>query len=315
MAKPAAAKVAWAFDPFSKPVSDFKPWVQFLDEIAKLEKSDIEPVYVLSPDGFNWSGEFSGPWVKKYRPLAEAAAEQVLAPFAKHPVGKVRILVNPKVSRRGDVAKFAQHMKREKKSLVVVQTHARQGLERWFLGSFAESLLLQSKVPVLSINPHTKPPTHIRRILFPTDLSQASRRTFKKLLMKCKSWGAELIVLHKLPDPIEPIVQSGVYMAGGGWISLSQYYAKESGERRRQLDTWLKEAQRQRVPATVEIIETPGLVADTILAAAEKLNADMVALSSHSGAIASVLVGSVARQVVRRAHCPVMVFHESPKAH
>lgn len=310
----AKAKVSWAFDPFSGPMKDPRPWTEFLDQLAKLEKTEIEPVYVLSPDGLNWSGEFSGPWVKKYRPLAEAAAETALAPFANHPVKPVRILVNPKVSLKGDVQKLAQDAKRQKRSMIVVQTHARQGMERWVMGSFAESLLIQSKVPVLCVNPQTQPPKQIRRILFPTDLSGASRRSFKKLLARCRSWGAELVLAHKLPDPIEPIVQSGVYMAGGGWITLSQYFEKESAERRAKLEQWVQEAKAVGVNATVKVIEKSGLIADEILKAASGSQVDMIALCSQSGPISSVLAGSVARQIVRGAHCPVLVFHDAAKS-
>jgi nucleotide-binding universal stress UspA family protein len=315
LAKPPAAKstqfakVLWAFDPFLKPMADMTPWSHFLDRLARLEKSKIEPVYVLSPDGLNWSGEFSGPWVKKYGPLAEAAAQPVLAPYQDKSIKPLRILVNQKLSLRGDVAKLANHAKRHKADLIVVQTHGRKGLERFFLGSFAETLLQESKVPVLSINPNTTPPKEIRRVLFPTDLSVESKKTFKKLLSRCHAWGTELILLHKLPDPIEPIVQSGVYMAGGGWITLSQYFAKESAESRRKLEAWVKEGKAAKVEVSVEVVEKPGLVADAILDYAKKTNADMIAMLTHSGPISSVLVGSVARQIVRAAHCPVLVFH------
>lgn len=313
MAKASKAKVTWAFDPFSGPVKDPQPWADFLENLAKLEKSQIEPVYVLSPDGLNWSGEFSGPWVKKYRPLAETAAATTLAPFQYRSVTPARILVNPKVSLKGDVQKLAKDAKKNKRGMILVQTHARTGMERWMMGSFAESLLIHSKVPVLCVNPQTAPPKQIRRVLFPTDLSPASKRTFKKIIARCRAWGAEVVLAHKLPDPIEPIVQSGVYMAGGGWITLSQYFEKESAERRKKLDQWIQEAKAAGVSATVQVIEKSGLISDEILKTAKANQADMIALCSQSGPVSSVLAGSVARQIVRGAHCPVLVFHDDAK--
>ncbi len=313
MEKNDTAKVAWAFDPFSKPTADLTPWARFLDYIAKIEDSTVEPVYVLSPDGLNWSGEFSGPWVKKYKPLAETAAETVLAEYYDETIMPVRILVNQKASLRGDVKKLALDAEKQHRSLIVVQTHARKGLDRFLLGSFAESLLMFSKVPVLCVNPHTTPPDSIRRILFPTDLSGNSKSAFVKLVNRCKRWGAQLVIAHKLPDPIEPIVQSGVYMAGGGWITLSQYFEKESTERKQQLQVWQEEALAAGVQASIEIIDQPGLVGDAVLQMAENSDIDVIALCSQSGPVSSIITGSVARQIVRRAHCPVLVFHETTK--
>lgn len=307
--KNASKKIIWALDPFSKHQGDLSSWQNYIIGLAKASGAKVEPVYILSPDGLNWSGDFSGHWVKRYEPLARAAAQASLSAFPTDIMLPLKVLVNPKMSLRRDVAAMSKYAKQQKAICVLVQTQSRKGLERWVLGSFAESMLLHSKVPVVAMNPHAKAPTHVSRVLFPTDLSAASKRAFKSLVSLCKLWQAELVICHKLPDPLEPIVQSGVYMAGGGWISLSQYFEKEGAAHRRAVEKLKSEAEKAKLKASVHVIEKPGLVADGILTAASVPGIDMIAMASQATGPSSVLIGSIARQVVRGSQIPVMVFH------
>lgn len=284
-------------------------WRHFIENLARSHNAVVEPVYILSPDGLNWRGDFSGPWVKRYEPLAREAAWQTLEKFNPELISPLRILVNQKVSLRGDVAKLNQYAARKKASFVLVKTQARHGLERWVLGSFAESLMLQAKVPMVAINPHTRPPNGLQHLLFPTDLSAASKRAFLKVVEICRKWNAALVLAHKLPDPLEPIVQSGVYMAGGGWITLADYFEKEASQRRAQLVEWQDIAERKGVKTSVRIIDEPGAVPASIIAAAAQEQSEMISLSSQASRTSSVLVGSVARQLLRSAPSPLMIFH------
>jgi nucleotide-binding universal stress UspA family protein len=67
------------------------------------------------------------------------------------------------------------------------------------------------------------------------------------------------------------------------------------------------EAEAMGVTTHVSIIDG-GRAAETIVAAAERLNVDAVSLGSHGrGGIARALLGSVAEAVVRSARRPVLI--------
>jgi nucleotide-binding universal stress UspA family protein len=313
MAKPTQTKLVWAFDPFAPSLINPADWSAFLQGIAKTEKAKIEPVYVLSPDAVNWTGEFSGQWTKKYMPLAKMAGQKSLASFKDVPFKPLKVVVNRRASLRGDAAAVSQHAKREKADMIIAQSHARTGVARLFLGSFVESLVLQSQVPVLCVNPLQRLPARIGHVLYPTDLSAASKKSFKWLLAHCQRWGAKMTLFYKLPDLIEPLVQSGVYMAGGGWISIADYYKREGESARVELAKWQAEGEKAGVTVKLRVVDKPGLTADAINQEAEAAKVDIIAMSSQATATSSIFVGSVTRQVLRQAPAPVLIFHSKSK--
>jgi nucleotide-binding universal stress UspA family protein len=57
-----------------------------------------------------------------------------------------------------------------------------------------------------------------------------------------------------------------------------------------------------------------GTIAERISDLASKIQADAIALASRTGPIASSLIGSTTRQVVRISPCPVWVLHYTAHA-
>src|SRR5262245_10719819 len=65
----------------------------------------------------------------------------------------------------------------QKPELVVMGTHGRRGVERWFIGSTTEKLMRHSPVPLLTISASGKRPApgaQFRRILVTTDFSDGT---------------------------------------------------------------------------------------------------------------------------------------------
>ncbi|MCB0367004.1 MAG: universal stress protein [Bdellovibrionaceae bacterium] len=310
-AKKAATKnlVVWAVDPFSKNEESMTKAMAVLKSLSKGGLTPIQPAYVLSPDNFNFTGDFSGPWLKKFEPKVLAAMDAVISRLGLPGVAKPEILVNKQASMTGDVKKLLGYAHKQKAEVVVMNSHARTGLARFFLGSFAETALMETKTPLILVSPESKKVDGIKKILFPTDLTKGNKRAFKKVIDFCKHHNAQLVIYHKLPDPIEPMIQTGVYMAGGGWVSVQQFIEKESDTREKESRKWVEEAAKAGVDAKFYIEEKPGFITDSINQYIDTHGVDMVAVGSKSGPVASVLVGSVARQLVREAACPVWVVH------
>jgi nucleotide-binding universal stress UspA family protein len=185
--------------------------------------------------------------------------------------------------------------------LIVLATHGRRGVRRMLLGSVAEEVVRRADRPVLTVRSdekgkHGEPP---RRVLVPVDFSEHARRALLYGEALSERTGAELHVVHVLPDMSFP----------------DPYFAEAA-----QLRAMAKAAQ-ERVPEALarNVQEVLGAGADvhthlevgsparTIVRVAEEEDVDHVVLSSHGRTgLERVLLGSVAEGVVRRASCPVL---------
>ena len=138
----------------------------------------------------------------------------------------------------------------------------------------------------------------IRRVLFPSDFSKASRAAFAKAIETAKSNRAQLTIVHVL-SPVIP-------MAGDGYISPSTYDSLlESNRRwgRKQLAALVKRAKGAK--ARVKGVLLEGVPHEAILRGARK--ADLIVMGTHGRTgVARFFLGSVAGRVVAGATCPVL---------
>jgi nucleotide-binding universal stress UspA family protein len=302
-------QIVWAIDPFKASGPSWSKLTSIVKALSLDGKTTIQPVYVLSPSNFNFTGEFSGPWMAVFEPKVREAFTRVLSGLGISSLLEPEIILNKETSMASNVSKLLKFVEKSQAEVLVMNSHARTGLARLFLGSFAETALMTTKVPLILVNPETKSVTQFKKVLFPTDFSASNKKAFKKTLVFCKKYGAQLIIYHKLPDPIEPMVQTGVYMAGGGWVSVQQYIDLESAAREKESQVLVAEAAKMGVDAKFFIEEKPGFITDSINQYISQNSIDLVAVGSKSGPISSVLVGSIGRQMVREASCPVWVVH------
>jgi nucleotide-binding universal stress UspA family protein len=147
----------------------------------------------------------------------------------------------------------------------------------------------------------------IHRILAPTDFGHNEKKLFRQVVAMAQEMGFEIAIYHAIPRPVEPIYQTGVYLLGSPWVPIHEYYAKEVIRRERRARAWARWAENQGVRCEV-ILDTEVMnIAESIARIARERKFSWIAMSSHSGAIASMLLGSVTRQVIRSAECPVWV--------
>jgi nucleotide-binding universal stress UspA family protein len=190
-----------------------------------------------------------------------------------------------------------------------LSTHAADGLERLFLGSFAETALMRSKVPLYVVNPKNPPAQKVKTIFFPTDLSPASRKTFGTLLAHAKRLKAKVVLYQKLVLPVQPLLSAGSLLIGGAPIQMEIFAQEQALKSDREADQWVAQGKAAGVKVEWVLDKKVGTVKEGILRTARAKKAQLIALSSSAGMIEAALVGSVARQVVREARCPVWVVH------
>jgi nucleotide-binding universal stress UspA family protein len=140
--------------------------------------------------------------------------------------------------------------------------------------------------------------TTVKRILVPLDLSPLGEVKLPIAEAQARAFGAELILLHVLPREA---------MADDGTVSPDEARA------RTYLDTVVSHMHADGVGANA-LVRT-GAPAQTIVDAAREQQADLIVLgSSVRAGLPRAFLGSVADEVVRTAHCPVLLVRPQLEA-
>lgn len=98
--------------------------------------------------------------------------------------------------------------------LIVTGTHGRKGVNRFFLGSTAETIFRAANCPVLTVGPNVKlsPQSDFKfkKILFATSLTKEAEPALDYALSFAHERDAKLTVLHVVPNDIEVDPDPGV---------------------------------------------------------------------------------------------------------
>lgn len=168
------------------------------------------------------------------------------------------------------------------------------------------------------------PKVDIKRILYATDLSENARHAFAYAVSLANLYGASITLLHVLEE-IPELVDKGVvgYIEAERWEEIKKQHYQEAKET-------LTENKRDHVPIrevlsqfcrdvkscyadydydTDEILVTMGHPVKEIIEQADKRNCDLIVMGTQGhGFLEDVLLGSVARRVIRRSKKPVLVI-------
>jgi len=176
--------------------------------------------------------------------------------------------------------------------LIAMGTHGRGGLARLELGSVAESILRQAKVPVVTVGPHVQHAATlgtIHRVLCPVNYKPIAHVSLAHAAALAAKTNAELLVVHieeqreSAPDSLKELC---------GWISP---------------DT--------RGRCAVKEVVRQGIAAEQIVAEAESYHADLLVIGAQPRTrLQTVLLGSTTELVIRNAPCPVLSVIGSPLA-
>jgi nucleotide-binding universal stress UspA family protein len=140
----------------------------------------------------------------------------------------------------------------------------------------------------------------LKKILVATDFSEAADAALAYGRALARTFGATLHVLHVADD---------MYMRLGGDAysavlpDLQQDVERQAKDRLVQL---LVDDDSTPLP-TESVVITSGTTAPAIVNYAANADIDLIVVGTHGrGAVAHLLVGSVAERVVRTARCPVL---------
>jgi nucleotide-binding universal stress UspA family protein len=140
--------------------------------------------------------------------------------------------------------------------------------------------------------------TRIQRIVCPTDFSPTAAKAVDYAADLARSLGAELVLLHVIPDLNYPI-------RGLGMAAAFPHLREEVHARANEQLGALPAKLGQGLVVKTEVRD--GAPHDVILAAAKDHGADLIVMGTHGyTGLKHALLGSAAERVVRLATCPVL---------
>jgi nucleotide-binding universal stress UspA family protein len=257
------------------------------------------PLYDTSGELEAWEREWHA---QRHRYLAEVARRVEMA------IGRP-VSVRFFRGRPGEV--LPELVDEEGAALVVMATHGRGQLLQAGLGSVADEMVRKCSAPVLLIRPAEEMPevalepiAPFRRILVPLDGSELAESALQRSLLAGKEPPVELTLLRVLAFPT-PEALPGIDQAQGphGQIVRAE-----------------REAASTYLTGVAERLASWGCAVNTmvledvsprkaIVEYAKSSGADLIAMASHGrGGAKRLLLGSVARGVVRHSPIPVLLF-------
>lgn len=279
-------KALWCVDVLSKNMSLERHATTFLKALGKGLQLEIHPVFIEN-DLFYKAGPLHDKAKKNFQSFVERSQKIGL----KKP--KLLSNITSAYSVRDQVNTLLEYAKKGRFQLIITHTSNRKGLAKFFLGSFAETLMLKSQTPLLILNPKSRSTNKIQRVLYPTDLSQESKKGFKKVLELCQLWGAHVTLYHKLMDP--PKIFDKKQM---------DHFAHQN-----RLENWIQMALKYQVKMKIKIEKNTSSISKAINDTSKKEKAQLIAMVTRSGELETLMVGSSARNVMREAQLPIWIVH------
>ena len=144
--------------------------------------------------------------------------------------------------------------------------------------------------------------SRFNKIAVPVDFSDCSGAALERAAALQGVMGAQLLILHTYELPVLSMPQATL-MAGEMNASLVERDARFAQQ---QLDEFITKRSLTRSDTVRTLIEV-GPAAETIIAVAEREEADLVVMGTHGRTgLARVLLGSTTERVLRAVSCPVL---------
>jgi len=191
-----------------------------------------------------------------------------------------------------------------KADLIVMTTHGRGPVDRFFLGGVADELVRQAAVPVLLVRP--RDPAHgiveeplLEHVLVPLDGSSLAERVLEPALDFVRLWKGRCTLLRVIEDSRQ-LPQGGRpdrarrtgTRIGGKSVPGED---RETAARRRHGRRHSHCRRPARRPAILEEAQTQ--------------RCDFIALATHGwGGVRRMLLGSVTDKVIRASSLPVLAY-------
>ncbi|MCI0744639.1 MAG: universal stress protein [Verrucomicrobia subdivision 3 bacterium] len=275
----------------------------FALDVAKRFHATIRLLHIVEPPSLPQ-------WGYAHVPMHEAK----LLGEAREGLGRLKdtcnvgeeIIKQTEVRTGGAAASICEAAQDEAVDLIIMPAHRHSFLGRLLLGSVTQRVARCAPCPVLVIRdrvikaPEGRKDFAVKRIVVPTDFSNASKKAFPYATALARKFGATITLLYVAPTHLA--------------LGLSQVGVVLEEKR-------LIEQAREELPRFREASLDPHVQVATVVLSggatheicqfAQKDGADLIVMSTHGHtAFQRFMLGSVTEHVLREAPCPVLIVRE-----
>lgn len=291
----------WAIDPMEAQTVPAQDVISELRNWISQANIHVQPVYVLEVGTSLSDISF---YVEQRVLDLKTALNKYLNQLDLPNVLGPEVLVSKSNSIMDAIDVLLKFAKQRRSDCIMVSSKGRSGLSRIAFGSFAESLLLKSSIPVWVLSHGDSKSLNSKKFLFATDFSENSKESYREFLRTAQALGAEVVLYYAATIPDTVLAANGM----GPIVAIEPYLRDLQEEGEKTAAKWMGEAKRLGVKSQAIVETVIHDVPQAILAAARAKNCGAIAMASQSGPIAAAILGSYARQVVRHSYCPVWVY-------
>jgi nucleotide-binding universal stress UspA family protein len=193
--------------------------------------------------------------------------------------------------------------------LIVMGTHGKSALGRFFLGSVAEKVVRHASVPVVTVSPDRegyRGNPNYTRILATFDFSEHSKKAVLRAREIAEAYGAQLQILN--------VVEQGVFPGHlAAWRKqISSELPQIAEEASRSITETFGDLTMDNVDICVQVGTGDGKVHREIAEFARRNRADLIVMGTYGlSGVEHMLLGSTTERVLRSAPCPVLAYHLS----
>ncbi|MCL2447797.1 MAG: universal stress protein [Polyangiaceae bacterium] len=140
----------------------------------------------------------------------------------------------------------------------------------------------------------------LKRILVPTDFTETSDRALDWAIAMAARLGASVTVMHAYEFPV-------IGFPDGAIMATPEIVSRIGEASRAALDATLEKRQGSEV--LIDGLMREGVAWDVINSVADEIDADFIVIGTHGRrGLTRALLGSVAENVIRTAHRPVITI-------
>jgi nucleotide-binding universal stress UspA family protein len=279
----------------------------YAEEIALKINSEVKLLQVVpqSYGVYKADGEIYEhvSYIEKEMRILTIKAKDYLDKVAKKLLGKGINAVT--AVRTGFAASEVSGLAKETNTdIIIMSTHGRTGISRWAMGSVANKIVRSSERPVILIrakdtHAEVRQKDILDKILVPLDGSKESEAVIPYVEKLATEFTIEVTLLHMLaPDP---------YIYSAKQFNLIESHKISAKNYIKSVA--LKLEQKGIVTKAMFREVTTGYEADEIIKLADKIQADLVAMTTHGrSGINHWILGGVADRVLHGGNTPLLLL-------
>jgi nucleotide-binding universal stress UspA family protein len=155
----------------------------------------------------------------------------------------------------------------------------------------------------------------MKKVLITLDYNPTAQKVAEVGFSMAKTMNAEIILLHVITDPV--LYSTSGYspiMGFDGFMDMGPLLLESVDGLKKASLEYLNKSKQHLGDKTIQTMVREGDFADSILAAAKELKADIIVLGSHSRKwLENVVMGSVTEEVLHKTHIPLLIVPTKKK--